>query len=117
VRFVLHALLAILTVTGEIRIWHLVVIGTIFGSAEAFFLPAISGLLPQTVPEEEIQKANAITRIVHNLVEFAGPALATLLVLGVSAAPGSRCSRSGGSPPWPSAYRPTGCRASRRMTG
>jgi MFS family permease len=86
VRFVLHALLAILIVTGEIRIWHLVVIGTIFGSAEAFFLPAISGLLPQTVPEEEIQEANAITRIVHNLAEFAGPALATLLVLGVGAA-------------------------------
>jgi predicted MFS family arabinose efflux permease len=86
VRFALHALLAILIVTGEIRIWHLVVIGTIFGSAEAFFLPAISGLLPQTVPEEEIQEANAITRIVHNVAEFAGPALATLLVLGVSAA-------------------------------
>jgi MFS family permease len=86
VRFVLHALLAILIVTGEVRIWQLIVIGAIFGSAEAFFLPAISGLLPQTVPEEEIQEANAITRIVHNLAEFAGPALATVLVLGVSAA-------------------------------
>jgi len=86
VRFVLHALLAILIVTGEVRIWHLVVIGTIFGSAEAFCRPAIGGLLPQTVPEEEIQEANAITRIVHNVAEFAAPALATVLVLGVSAA-------------------------------
>lgn len=86
VRFVLHALLAILIVTGEVRIWHLVVIGTIFGSAEAFCRPAIGGLLPQTVPEEEIQEASAITRIVHNVAEFAAPALATVLVLGASAA-------------------------------
>lgn len=86
VRFALHALLAVLIVSGEVRIWQLVVIGTIFASAEAFCLPAISGLLPQTVPEEEIQQASAITRTVHNVAEFTGPALATLLVLGLSAA-------------------------------
>jgi predicted MFS family arabinose efflux permease len=86
VRFALHALLAILIVTGAVQIWHLVVIGTIFGSADAFFRPAITGLVPQTVPEEEIQEANAILGIVHNIAEFAGPALATVLVLGMSAA-------------------------------
>ncbi|MEA2232527.1 MAG: hypothetical protein QOD83_2343 [Solirubrobacteraceae bacterium] len=60
VRFALHALLAILIVIGTVQIWHLIVIGTIFGSADAFFRPAISGLVPQTVPEDEIQEANAI---------------------------------------------------------
>ncbi|MDP1846428.1 MAG: MFS transporter [Solirubrobacteraceae bacterium] len=86
VRFVLHALLAVLIVTGEVRIWHLVVIGVLFGTAEAFYRPAATGLLPQTVPEEEIQEANAVTGMFQNIAEFAGPALATLLVLGFSPA-------------------------------
>jgi predicted MFS family arabinose efflux permease len=86
VRFVLHALLAVLIVTGEVRIWHLVVIGVLFGSAEAFYRPAATGLLPQTVPEAEIQEANAVTGMFQNIAEFGGPALATLLVLGFSPA-------------------------------
>jgi MFS family permease len=86
VRFALHGLLALLILTGEVRIWHLVVIGVLFGSAEAFYRPAATGLLPQTVPEEEIQEANAVTSMFGNLAEFAGPALATLLVLGLSPA-------------------------------
>ena len=86
VRFVLHGLLALLIVTGEVRIWHLVVIGVLFGSAEAFYRPAATGLLPQTVPEEEIQEANAVTTMFANVAEFAGPALATVLVLGFSPA-------------------------------
>jgi MFS family permease len=86
VRFALHALLAVLILTGEVRIWHLVVIGVLFGTAEAFYRPAATGLLPQTVPEEEIQEANAVTGMFQNIAEFAGPALATLLVLGFSPA-------------------------------
>jgi MFS family permease len=86
VRFALHALLALLIVTGEVRIWHVVVIGVLFGAAEAFFRPAATGLLPQTVPEDEIQEANAVTTMFGNVAEFAGPALATALVLGFSPA-------------------------------
>ena len=56
-RFALHALLAVLIFTGEITIWQLVVIEALFGAAEAFFRPAISGLVPQTVPEPDIQSA------------------------------------------------------------
>lgn len=86
VRFALHALLALLIVTGAVQIWHLVAIGVLFGSAEAFYRPAATGLLPQTVPENEIQEANAATTLFANLAEFAGPALATALVLGLSPA-------------------------------
>ena len=85
-RFALHALLAVLIVAGQVRIWHLVAIGLLFGAAEAFYRPAASGLLPQTVPEDEIQEANAATAMVANLAQFAGPALATVLVLGFSPA-------------------------------
>ena len=86
VRFVLHALLALLIVTGEVRIWQIVVIGVLFGSAEAFYRPAATGLLPQTVPEDEIQEASALTSMSACVAVFAGPALATLLVLGINPA-------------------------------
>src|SRR5436190_11962527 len=86
VRGTLHALLALLIVTGEVRIWHLVTIGVVFGSAEAFYRPAVTGLLPQTVPEDAIQEANGATMLFENVAEVAGPALATALVLGFSPA-------------------------------
>ena len=44
--------LAALIFTGAVEIWHLVVIEALFGTAEAFFRPAYTGLVPQTVPEE-----------------------------------------------------------------
>jgi MFS family permease len=85
VRFTLHALLAVLIFVGNVPIWQLVAIEVLFGSAEAFFRPAADGLLPQTVPEEDIQQARAITSMSNNIAEFAGPALATALVLGAGA--------------------------------
>ncbi len=84
-RFTLHALLAALIFSGTASIWRVVAIEVLFGSAEAFFRPAANGLLPQTVPEPDIQQATAITGISSNVAEFAGPALATALVLGVGA--------------------------------
>jgi MFS family permease len=86
VRFVLHGLLALLIVAGAVRVWELVAIGVLFGSAEAFYRPAATGLLPQTVPEDEIQEASAVTAMSQNVAEFAGPALATALVLGIGPA-------------------------------
>jgi len=83
--FALHGLLAVLIFAGTVPIWQIVVIEVGFGSAEAFFRPAADGLLPQTVPEEDIQQARALTAISNNVAEFAGPALATALVLGAGA--------------------------------
>lgn len=85
VRFALHALLAVLIFSGAVKIWELIVIEALFGTAEAFFRPAANGLLPQTVPEEEIQQANGLSTLSNNIGEFAGPALATGLVLGFGA--------------------------------
>jgi MFS family permease len=84
-RFGLHGLLAVLIFTGAAAIWQIVVIEILFGIAEAFFRPAATGLLPQTVPEEDIQEANAVTTMFLSFADFAGPALAAALVVGVGA--------------------------------
>jgi MFS family permease len=82
-RFALQALLAALIFTGTVEIWHIALIEAAFGTAEAFFRPAYTGLVPQTVPEELIQPAKAAFGTVETVAEFAGPALATALVLGI----------------------------------
>jgi MFS family permease len=85
VRFALHGLLAALIFSGSVEIWQLVLIEAVFGTAEAFFRPAATGVLPQTVAEADIQQANAVIAMFNNAAEFAGPALATALVLGAGA--------------------------------
>ncbi len=84
-RFALHALLCVLIFSGEVQIWEVLVIEILFGAAEAFSRPAASGLLPQTVPEDDIQQATALTTMSNNVAEFVGPALASALVLGAGA--------------------------------
>ncbi len=85
VRFALHALLAALIFASIVHIWELIAIEALFGVAEAFFRPAANGLLPQTVPEQEIQQAQGLSSLSNNIGEFAGPAIATALVLGLGA--------------------------------
>jgi MFS family permease len=85
VRAVLHGTLAVLILTGAVAIWQLIVIEALFGAAQAFFQPAYTGLLPQTVPEDEIQDARALTETTFNVAFMVGPALATVVVLGIGA--------------------------------
>jgi MFS family permease len=84
-RAALHTVVAILIFAGTIQVWQLIVIEALFGAAQAFFQPAYSGLLPQTVPEELIQDARALTESTSNLAFLIGPVLATALVLGIGA--------------------------------
>ncbi len=81
----LHALLAVLILTGEAQIWQIVVIEALFGAAEAFFRPAYTGLVPQTVPGALLQEAQAANYLTYNLASFVGPAVATALVLTAGA--------------------------------
>ena len=76
VRAALHGLLAVLIFLGPAPIWAIVVIEAGFGTAQAFFNPAFTGLVPQTVPEDEFQQANAANTIVWNVAELVGPAIA-----------------------------------------
>ena len=85
IRGSLHALLAVLIFAGGAAIWQLAVIEALFGAAQAFYQPAYTGLLPQTVPEDEIQAAKALSESAFNAAFMIGPALATAIVLGVGA--------------------------------
>jgi MFS family permease len=84
-RFALHGVLAGLILTGGASVAQMVVIEVLFGAARAFFQPAYTGLLPQTIPEELLQDARALSAVSENVAILVGPALGTALVLTVGA--------------------------------
>ena len=48
----------------------LVVLSAVYGACAAIFMPALMGLIPQTVPPDRLQEANALigfTRSVANV--------------------------------------------------
>jgi MFS family permease len=85
IRAGLHGALAAFILAGGASVLQMVVIEALFGAARAFFQPAYSGLLPQTIPEDLAQEARALTETSSNVAALAGPALGTVLVLSVGA--------------------------------
>jgi predicted MFS family arabinose efflux permease len=84
-RAILHGVLAASILLGGASVVELVVIEALFGAARAFFQPAYTGLIPQTIPEELSQDARALTSTTSNLAVLVGPALGTALVLTAGA--------------------------------
>src|SRR3954453_7126323 len=58
-----HALLGAVIVFGAAEVWMIAAIEAVYGAAEAFFRPAYTGLVPQTVPESHLQEANAASSL------------------------------------------------------
>jgi MFS family permease len=76
---------ALLLVTGNAKVWQLIVLQAVYGIAEAFFLPASQALLPETVAAADLQQANALIAVSANVANIGGPALAGVLVATVGA--------------------------------
>jgi MFS family permease len=70
---------AALLLTGQARVWQLIVLTGVGGVALGFFLPASQGLLPQTVPQDQLVPAYAIDRTGRNAASIGGAALGGLL--------------------------------------
>ena len=51
IRCAVQAGVAALLLTGAAQVWMLVALAAVFGSAEAWFRPAMAGLIPETVCE------------------------------------------------------------------
>jgi predicted MFS family arabinose efflux permease len=84
-RALLHGVLAASIVLGGASVAEMIVIEALFGAARAFFQPAYSGLLPQTIPDAEVQDARALSSTTENLAILVGPALGAAMVLTIGA--------------------------------
>jgi MFS family permease len=76
--------IALLLLAGHAEIWHLMVLGALNGLSSAFFFPAASGIVPQTVPQRMLQSANAFLRLGTNASWIVGAALGGLVVAATS---------------------------------
>jgi MFS family permease len=79
-----QGLVAVLLLSGHAQIWHLAALGALNGASTAFFFPASAGIVPQTVPEPQIQQANALLRLALNSTSVVGAALGGAIVAGAS---------------------------------
>jgi MFS family permease len=80
VRAAIQAALAGLLISGLGRVGQLVIGGVAYGMAAAFFSPAATGLVPQTVSPQRLQQANALMGLPQSTFHILGPAVSGLMI-------------------------------------
>ena len=75
-----QATLAALVLVGEPRLWQFMLLAVVVGSAESFFSPALTGLIPHTVSLERLQQANALIALTRSASWVGGPAVSGVVV-------------------------------------
>ena len=80
VRAVSQTVTAALLLTGTAEVWMLAALAFVYGTAAAVFMPALIGLIPQTVSAARLQEANGLLALTRSTASVAGPVLAGVLV-------------------------------------
>lgn len=78
-----QAFVAVDLLTGHTRVWHLAAAAAVYATATAFFQPAISGIVPDTVSPAHLQQANALMALTRSALWIAGPGISGVLVASV----------------------------------
>ncbi len=81
-----EAVLAAWILLGHPPLWGFLVLSALVGSGMAFFVPALTGLIPQIVSPERLTQANALNGLTYSLGGIVGPAVAGVIV--ATASPG-----------------------------
>lgn len=72
--------LAVLTFTGEVQAWHVVVSALLTTAAATFDQPARQAIIPAMVPKRQLASAIALLNPSREVAVLVGPALAGLLI-------------------------------------
>lgn len=72
--------IALLTLTGVVQVWQLLLASAISGSVAAFDWPARLSLVPGLVPPEDLQNAVALNTAAFNAAGLLGPTVGGLLL-------------------------------------
>ena len=84
VRAVAIGALGVLSVTGELHLWHAWVLVALYGLGNSFFYPAYTALVPQVLPKDLLVQAAALRQFVRPLsMRVVGPALGGAIVAGL----------------------------------
>jgi predicted MFS family arabinose efflux permease len=79
-------LLAILTASGQLALWHILTVAVASGAAAALYTPAMHSVMPSLVEREDLLSAISLNSVQFNLARAIGPALAGSLYGVVGAA-------------------------------
>jgi predicted MFS family arabinose efflux permease len=78
--------LATLIATHQIRIWHILFLSAVVGTAQAFGGPAYQALVPSLVDKEDLPNAIALNSIQFNLARVVGPVIGGLALTNLGPA-------------------------------
>ena len=80
------AAIGLLSLTGALELWHVLVLIAIYGVGDALFVPAFSAIVPDVVPASLLVEANSLRQFVGPLTaRLVGPALGGWLVAWLGA--------------------------------
>jgi len=72
--------LGIWILTQRPPLWGFLVLAALVGAGQAFFSPAMTGIVPQVVSEGNLQQANALTGLSGSVGGIIGPAIAGVII-------------------------------------
>src|SRR3989441_8722732 len=75
------ALLGVLTVTGVVQPWMLLVVTLAIGAGSAVDIPAWQAMIPEVVPKEELPASVGLGTVAINVARAIGPAIAGVVIV------------------------------------
>lgn len=86
VAMVLALILAVLTFTNTVQVWHIMVLAMLLGANNAFDAPARQAIVVDLVQREDMTNAIALNSMLINGARVIGPALGGFLIAGLGTA-------------------------------
>jgi MFS family permease len=80
---VTQGVLATLVITGTADLWMVIALAALNGTVDAISLPAQYSMVPQLVPREQLQSANALLSMSRGILTVVAPTVSALLVVTV----------------------------------
>ena len=78
-----QGLVAYLVISGNAELWMVIALEAVNGTVSAMSFPAMASMVPQLVPREQLQPANALLSLVRGGLTVIGPTVGALLVVTV----------------------------------
>ncbi len=87
VQMIQAGVLAALTASGQVQLWHVYVLAVVLGLSQVFDAPARQAMMAELVEPEDLPNAVALNSSLFNIARIIGPALAggAIAVVGMAA--------------------------------
>jgi MFS family permease len=83
-RAIVIGVLAVLSLTGALTFWQLLIVVAVYGVGTAFFIPAFEAVVPDIVPAADLPAANSLDQFVRPIaLRLVGPAVGGAMVAGL----------------------------------